>query len=140
LTGVLGGTSADGGVLNGATMVIYGFNKTFPGTGWIVSLALIMFGYTTILGWAYYGEKCFEYLFGRNAIILYRVLFTSVVVLGSTLGLELVWSVADISNAFMCIPNLLGLLGLAFAVKKESDSFLEVVEFEKLEAANLKKA
>lgn len=135
LTGVLGGTTADGSVLNGSTMVIYGFNNTLPGSGWIVSVALIMFGYTTILGWAYYGEKCFEYLFGRNAIFLYRILFTSVVILGSTLGLELVWSVSDISNAFMCVPNLLGLLGLAFAVRKESDSFLEVVELEKLEAA-----
>ncbi len=135
LTGVLGGTTVDGGTLNGATMVIYGFNKTLPGSGWIVSLALIMFGYTTILGWAYYGEKCFEYIFGRSSIILYRVLFTSFVVLGSTLGLELVWSVADISNAFMCLPNLLGLVGLAFAVRKESDSFLEVVQLEKLEAA-----
>lgn len=135
LTNVLGQTSLSGSVLNGSTMVIYGFNKTLPGSGWVVSLALIMFGYTTILGWAYYGEKCVEYLFGINSVKFYRFLFIVVTALGACLGLELIWSVSDISNALMCFPNLLGLLALSFAVKKESDSFLVVVRQEKRVAA-----
>jgi AGCS family alanine or glycine:cation symporter len=134
ITGVLGGYTANGDVLNGSTMVIYGFNHTLPGSGWVVTFAIIMFGYTTILGWAYYGEKCFEYLFGRNSIVFYRVLFTILVVFGATLGLGVMWNIADISNALMAFPNLCGLLGLSLAVRKETVSFLHVVKKEKDEA------
>lgn len=132
-TNVLGDYSSSGEVLNGSTMVIYGFNRTLPGSGWIVTIAIIMFGYTTILGWAYYGEKCFEYLFGRNSVIFYRSLFTILVIFGATLGLGVMWNIADISNALMAFPNLCGLLGLSLAAKKESDSFLHVVQKEKNE-------
>lgn len=128
---VLGVIGADGQVLNGSKMVIYSFNQTLPGSGWLVSASLIMFGYTTILGWAYYGEKCFEYLFGQTSVVLYRVLYTGFVILGSIMGMELIWSLSDLSNACMALPNLLGLLGLAFAVRKESDSFLNVVKKER---------
>lgn len=131
ITGVLGGYAVNGEVLNGSTMVIYGFNHTLPGTGWIVTIAIIMFGYTTILGWAYYGEKCFEYLFGRNSVILYRVLFTILVIFGATLGLGVMWNIADISNALMAFPNLCGLLGLSLAVRKETNSFLQIVKEER---------
>lgn len=136
VTNVIGQYSADGQVLNGSTMVIYGFNKSLPGSGWLVSIALIMFGYTTILGWAYYGEKCIEYLLGTKAVLFYRFVFTGFVVLGATLGLELIWNFSDISNALMAVPNLLGLLGLAFVARKESDSFLAVIRKEKLEASS----
>ncbi len=131
ITGVLGQYASNGEVLNGSTMVIYGFNQTLPGSGWVVTLAIILFGYTTILGWAYYGEKCFEYLFGRNSIVLYRTVFVILVIFGATLGLEMMWNIADISNAFMAIPNLLGLLGLSLVVRKETESFVHVIAQEK---------
>ena len=131
ITGVLGKYGLAGQVLDGSTMVIYGFNHTLPGSGIIVTIAIIMFGYTTILGWAYYGEKCFEYLFGRNSIIFYRVLFTLLVIFGATIGQSMMWNIADISNALMAFPNLCGLLGLSLAVKKESDSFLNVIKQER---------
>ncbi|MCH9633519.1 MAG: Amino-acid carrier protein AlsT [Chlamydiae bacterium] len=128
VTGVLGQFSANGIALNGSSMVIHGFNHSLPGSGWLVTIALMMFGYTTILGWAYYGEKCFEYLFGSHSIFFYRALYTTVVALGAVLGLDFIWSVSDISNALMCIPNLLGLIGLAFVVKQESDSFIKGIK------------
>lgn len=131
VTGVLGEYGANGQVLNSSTMVIYAFNHTLPNSGWLVTLAIIMFGYTTILGWAYYGEKCFEYLFGRNSVVFYRVIFTVLVIFGATLGLDMMWNIADISNALMAFPNLCGLLGLSLIAKKESDSFLHILEQEK---------
>ena len=131
ITGVLGGYGANGIPLNGPTMVIYAFNHTLPGSGWVVTIAIIMFGYTTILGWAYYGEKCFEYLFGRNSVVFYRVIFTILVIFGAIIGLQTMWNIADISNALMAFPNLCGLLGLSLAVRKESDSFLNVIRQER---------
>lgn len=133
VTGVLGKYDASGGVLNGSTMVIYGFNQSLPGSGWLVSIALILFGYTTILGWAYYGEKCFEYLLGYRSVFYYRIVYIAFVAVGAILGLDLIWNFSDISNALMAIPNLLGLLGLAWVARKESDSFLAIVRKEKKE-------
>lgn len=129
-TNVLGGYNAAGGVLNGSSMVIHSFNNTLPGSGIVVTIAIIMFGYTTILGWAYYGEKCTEFLFGKKSTKFYRVLYTLVVILGAPMGLEMIWNISDLCNAFMALPNLLGLLGLAALVRKESDGFLEIVEQE----------
>lgn len=131
ITGVLGGYTDAGDVLNGSTMVIYAFNHTLKGSGWIVTIAIIMFGYTTILGWAYYGEKCFEYLFGRKAVFFYRILFTILVAFGAMMGLGAMWNIADISNAIMAFPNLCGLLGLSLAVRKETESFLQIVKKER---------
>lgn len=131
ITGALGKYGAAGQVLNGSTMVIHSFNHTLPGSGWIVTVAIIMFGYTTILGWAYYGEKCFEYLFGKKSITFYRVIFTILVALGAVIGVEMMWNLADISNALMAFPNLCGLIGLSLAVRKESDSFLNIIHQER---------
>lgn len=131
ITGALGKYGAAGQVLNGSTMVIHSFNHTLPGSGWIVTVAIIMFGYTTILGWAYYGEKCFEYLFGKKSITFYRVIFKILVALGAVIGVEMMWNLADISNALMAFPNLCGLIGLSLAVRKESDSFLNIIHQER---------
>lgn len=131
-THVLGLTTSQGVLLNGSKLVMEGFNQTFPGSAWLVSLALILFGYTTILGWAYYGEKCVEYLLGARSIVYYRFIYIAMVLIGATLGLELIWSLSDLSNACMVFPNLLGLIGLSWVVKKESDTFLNVVKQEKL--------
>lgn len=130
-TQVLGLYGADGKLLNGSAMIVRAFNTTLPGSGWIVMIALILFGYSTILGWAYYGEKCTEYLFGEKAIFYYRMLVVLCVVLGSFALLEVVWSIADICNGLMALPNLLGLLGLSRVIYAETTSFLKVVKQEK---------
>ncbi|WP_088102723.1 alanine/glycine:cation symporter family protein [Halalkalibacter urbisdiaboli] len=98
----------------------------------IVAIGLIFFAYSTILGWSYYGEKCFVYLFKSNqAIKVYRIVFVLAVVLGAGSSLDLVWGVADIMNGLMAIPNLIGLLGLSGVVIAETHLFLKHMREEK---------
>lgn len=140
VTDVLGGFTASGQALTGSTMVIHSFNKTMPGSGWVVTVAIILFGYTTILGWAYYGEKCFEYLFGKKSVSFFRLFYTIVVIFGAVISLDMVWNFSDITNALMAFPNLLGLLALSMVVKKETASFLQVLEEEKQKRLVLKRS
>lgn len=83
------------------------------------------------MGWSYYGEKCFEYLFGSRSVTGYRVVFTCSVLLGSGLNLALVWSIADVFNGLMAIPNLIGLIGLSGVVVAESKAFTQIIRQEK---------
>lgn len=99
----------------------------------ILGIAIILFAYSTILGWSYYGEKCVEYLFGRNAVRYYRIIFIVVVALGANLKLGIVWTFADIANGLMAIPNLIGLIGLSGVVVAETNRFLQA---EKLKASD----
>ncbi len=91
----------------------------------IVSVGLILFAYSTILGWSYYGEKAIEYLLGYRAVKPYRALFVLVVFVGTTVKLEVVWKLADIFNALMALPNLLGLLLLSGVVVRITRSYFE---------------
>src|SRR5690606_35312797 len=91
-----------------------------------VVIGLILFAYSTILGWAYYGEKCFEYLFGTRAITVYRVLWTVGVFAGSVATFGLVWDFADVMNGLMAVPNLISLLALSGVVVRETRRFFEV--------------
>lgn len=130
VTGVLGQTGADGKILNGASLTAAAFAAGIPYGEYIVIIGSLLFGYSTIVGWAYYGEKCCEYLMGTKIILLYRVLFSVAVFLGVAIPLEIVWSVADIANAFMALPNLIALLALSGVVAVETRSFLKKVEQE----------
>lgn len=116
VTNVMGTLDAAGLPLNGAAMTVAAFNSVVTGGGIIVSLSLILFGFTTILGYAYYAEKCLEYLFGEWSIPLYRVVFTCFVLIGALLHLDIVWIVTDIANGLMAYPNLIGLLALSKVV------------------------
>jgi AGCS family alanine or glycine:cation symporter len=88
-----------------------------PGSGVIVTSALIVFGLTTVLGWALYSERCTEFLFGVNAILPFRLIFVGVVVIGSVAGDRgVIWDVADTLNGLMAIPNLIALLLLSGTV------------------------
>lgn len=91
----------------------------------IVTVGLILFAFTTILGWNYYGERCTEYLFGVKAIKYYKLIFISIIALGSipSLKLDLIWIVADIVNGLMAIPNLIGLIGLREIIVNETKEF-----------------
>jgi AGCS family alanine or glycine:cation symporter len=110
--------------VTGSELTYLGFNKFLPLNlgGMIVTLGLIFFAYSTILGWCYYGEKSIEYLIGESAVRPYRFIFVLFVLIGTILKLETVWTVADIMNGLMALPNLIGLIGLsgiiAFETKK----------------------
>jgi len=89
----------------------------------IVSVSLILFAYSTILGWSYYGEKSIEYLVGEKGILIYRLIFTVFVFIGAVAQLDLVWKFSDVMNAFMAFPNLIGLLGLSGIIVYETRDY-----------------
>lgn len=140
VTSVVGTTTESGRVLNGAALAMRAFN-TIPGGMYIVSIGLILFAFSTIIAWAYYGEKCFEYLFGTRSVMFYRFLFTALVIPGAALKIEMVWDLADISNGLMVIPNLIALLGLSGVIVSETKTFLASIERDNLaeEIAYIKK-
>ncbi len=111
----------------GAALTTTAFNIGLPGNsgGAIVALGLVLFAYSTVLGWSYYGEKCTEYLLGERSIVPYRVLFTAMVGVGAVVKVDLVWAFADAMNGLMALPNLIGLLGLAGVVAAETRRYLE---------------
>jgi AGCS family alanine or glycine:cation symporter len=94
----------------------------------IVALATVLFAYSTLIGWNYYGEKAVEYLFGPGAIRVYRIFFIAAVIVGATTSLEFVWNFSDLMNGMMAIPNLIGLLLLSRIVKSETDRFFKTGE------------
>lgn len=112
--------------MTGAKLTANGFSQVLGETVGhaVVALGLILFAYSTILGWSYYGEKSIEFLLGEKAVLPYRVLFTVAVFAGSVLSLQVVWSVADIMNGLMAFPNLVGLLGLSHIIVKETKKYL----------------
>lgn len=130
VTDVFGSYAPDGKLLNGASMTLSAFQSVFPWSGYIVTFGLIFFAFTTLIGWAYYGEKCVEYLFGTRAIPFFRILFTLIIVPGAILELEVVWKISDICNALMAFPNLIGLCGLSGVVISETRSFLKILAAE----------
>ena len=90
------------------------FAANLPGFGpELLTCALLTFVFSTILGWCYYGEKAVEYLFGRRAVAVYRLVWIAAVIPGSLLSLHTVWTLADICNAGMAFPNLIALLALS---------------------------
>lgn len=133
VTQVLGKTNADGQMLNGASMAIEAFSLSIYGGEYIVAIGLILFAFSTVIAWAYYGEKCFEYIFGERSVMVYRFLFTVVVIPGSILKMETAWHVADIMNGLMVIPNLIALVALSGVILAETKMFLQIVEREESE-------
>lgn len=89
----------------------------------VLSLCLVLFAFTTILGWNYYGERCVEYLWGVKAIPAYRMIFILMVALGGFLQIQLIWTIADIVNGLMAFPNLIALLALSNVVTQETKTY-----------------
>ena len=136
VTHILGQLGPSGRMLNGVPLTIAAFETALPHVGGlIVVIGSILFGYSTIVGWAYYGEKCCEYLFGVRSILFYRLIFTVFVFLGVIIPLDMVWALADIANAFMALPNLIGIIALAGVVTSETRIFFDVVAQEELKGA-----
>ncbi len=132
ITGVLGSQGADGSVLDGSALALHAFDEVLPAGGLIVTIALIPFAYSTILGWAYYGEKCIEYLFGVRMVMPYRFIFTLVVIPGAVLSLNVVWGFANMMNGLMALPNLIGLFLLSGIISRETTAFDAIVRHESI--------
>lgn len=113
--------------LSKALMTGEAFSTGLPGNWghWIVTLGVIMFAYSTILGWSYYGERNAVRIFGRKATIPFRVIFSAVVFVGATTQLEVVWSFSDVMNGLMAIPNLIGLLILSGLIARETKAYIK---------------
>jgi alanine or glycine:cation symporter, AGCS family len=109
---------------SGAALTSSAFEAALPGFGsYFLAAALAVFAYTTILGWAYYGEKCWEFLVGTSVEKPYRLLWTLFVMIGATTQLDFVWLVADTLNAFMAFPNLISLVLLSPVVVKLTNEY-----------------
>ncbi|MFM0792845.1 alanine/glycine:cation symporter family protein [Streptococcus suis] len=110
--------------LAGAPLTQAAFATVFGNTGSIaLTISLVLFTFTTILGWSYYGERCIEFLFGTKSILPYRLLFVAMVALGGFLKLDLIWTIADIVNGLMALPNLIALLALSPVIIKETRQY-----------------
>jgi AGCS family alanine or glycine:cation symporter len=88
-----------------------------------VALGLVLFAFTSILGWSVYGERCVEYLFGIHGIVPFRVLWVLAIPFGATVSLNFMWLVADTLNALMAVPNLIALVLLSPVVRKVTRDF-----------------
>ncbi|MDF9389248.1 sodium:alanine symporter family protein [Vibrio sp. 1151_11] len=113
---------------SGAAMTTYAFavglNAQTLGP-MMVSIGLMFFAFTTILGWNYYGERCVVFLFGTKAVMPYKLIFIGLVASGAFLHLDMIWIIADIVNGLMAIPNLIGLIALRHIVLEETKLFFE---------------
>ena len=110
--------------LSGAPLSIAAFDSGLPGSGVVVQIGLIIFAFTTILGWSFYGERCTIYLFGEGAVLPFRLLWVAMVVFASVAGTSgAIWGVADTLNGLMALPNLLALLLLSGTVFKLTRSY-----------------
>jgi len=109
---------------SGANLSVLAFSKMLPYVGeYVVSFGLIIFAFTTIVGWSFYGEKSVYYIFGQKSIIPFRILWVLVIPLGSMMDLKFIWLLADTLNAMMALPNLIALLLLSPVVFKLTHSY-----------------
>jgi len=111
--------------VNGAPLSSAAFEQALPNFGgYVVTFGLVVFAFTTLLGWSFYGEKCVEYLFGIKSIIPFRLLWVIVIPIGAVGDLKVIWLVADTLNALMAIPNLIALLLLSPVIFKLTRHYL----------------
>ena len=109
---------------SGSSLTAMAFSKSLPLIGnYIVSIGMIVFAFSTLVGWSYYGDRSAKYLLGDKAVIPYRVLFILAIPVGAIIKLELVWKLSDIANALMAIPNLIGVILLSGVVAKMSKDY-----------------
>ena len=103
--------------LTSTAVVAQAFNTAIPvGGGWVVAFCAFLFGYTTLIGWAYYGEQFFEYLFGKRVAVPYRWIYCLLIPIGAVASVETVWAWGDLMNGLQVFPNLVGLVGLSGVV------------------------
>ena len=126
-TGVWKATDEAGEQISASLMTGEAFTFGLPGQWghWIVTVGLVLFAFSTILGWSYYGERNLERLFGRRAVVPFRIFFSLVVFVGCTTELEVVWNFADVANGLMALPNLVGILILSGLIARETRFYLK---------------
>ena len=107
------------------TLTANAFGHVMPGGSVLVSVGLVLFAFSTILGWSVYGERCCIYLFGHKSSMPFRIVFTLVVPIGAMLQLNLVWSLADLFNGLMALPNLVALLMLSPVVFRMTKEYFQ---------------
>ena len=107
----------------GAELTTTAFQSGMAGGAYIVTIGIILFAYSTVLGWCYYGEKSIEYLFGVKSILPYRVVFILFIGVGAVAKLSLVWNISDTLNGLMAVPNLIGLIFLTPVVVSETKKY-----------------
>jgi AGCS family alanine or glycine:cation symporter len=108
----------------GADLTSRAFSASLPRSGsYVVMVAIVLFAYTTMLTWNFYGEKSWEYLFGRKVVVPYRLVFLAFLYVGAVGGLELIWSIADTLNGLMAAPNLIALVLLAGVMAEEKRAY-----------------
>jgi alanine or glycine:cation symporter, AGCS family len=125
LTGAFTMTGADGSALTGAVLTKTAFEAgmPFPGGGYIVTIGIIFFAFSTVIGWSYYGDRCIDYLFGQKAVLPYRIIYCMIIPVGATIKLATVWTISDIFNALMAWPNLIGLIFLSPVVVRMTKEY-----------------
>ena len=117
-------TGANLSEFNGGALTAHAFEKGLFGYGqYLVGLGLVFFAYSTLIAWSYYGDRCAEYLFGERAIPVYRWVYVGCITIGAVGGLKVIWTIADIFNALMAIPNLIGLILLSGVVARETKKY-----------------
>jgi alanine or glycine:cation symporter, AGCS family len=115
------GTWNSGG--DGPTAISHAFDNSMPvGGGWMLAVSVFLFGYSALIGWAYYGETFFEYLFGPRIIAPYRWMYCLLIPFGAIAKVDLVWAWGDILNAIQIIPNVIGIIGLSGLAAKYANS------------------
>lgn len=113
-----------GAALTGATLSSTAFDVALPGLGkYIVTLGLAFFAFSTAISWSYYGDRSTEFIFGRKSVMIYRMIYILLIPLGATVELKLIWSISDITNALMAVPNLLGVVMLSGVVVRLTEEY-----------------
>jgi AGCS family alanine or glycine:cation symporter len=91
----------------------------------ILGISLLMFAFTTIIGWSYYAEKSIEYLLGRKSVLPYKIAYLIMVFVGAVFSIDLIWNFADITNGLMAIPNLIALILLSGIIAAETKKYMK---------------
>jgi AGCS family alanine or glycine:cation symporter len=125
VTGAFTMTGADGTGLTGAILTKAAFKAGMPFAGgeYIVTIGIIFFAFSTVIGWSYYGDRCIDYLFGQKAVMPYRIIYCLIIPVGATIKLSTVWTISDIFNALMAWPNLIGLIFLSPVVVRMTKEY-----------------
>ncbi len=99
------------------------YEKGIYGGRYIVVAGVVLFAFSTIISWSYYGNRCIKYLLGEKTVYTYKWLYVFLIFVGAIVHLEIVWNFSDVTNGLMAIPNLIALLGLSKVVAKETNNY-----------------
>jgi len=104
-------------------LTAFAFETGIPGSGWIVAMGIILFAFSTIISWSYYGDRAFDFIFGKNSVKLYKYIYLVFIILGACLKIDVVINLCDAMNGLMALPNLIALLVLSPLILKETTNY-----------------